>query len=198
MKGLNHILGTSINRWDKKKTFNLNTFSSSEVIKHGVPQDLILHPLYFILYKNDTSVIINRYSKPILSADDTGLILAICNLEDFKTDIKIVFEYLNKWLKASRLSLNFDKTYFVQFTNKNSPQIDPDISYASKLICKPHDTKLLGIYVDSTVLVNSYWTNYTQIKCTLLCSEISQVFLCHRQHWRWFTMPIFILSWSME
>ena len=89
------------------------------------------------IYKNNLSVIINRYSKAILFADDTGLILANCNLEDFKTDTKIVFYYLNKWFKDSRLSLNFDKTYFVNFTTKNSPQIDLVINYTNKLICKP-------------------------------------------------------------
>jgi hypothetical protein len=39
----------------------------------------------------------------------------------------MVFEYLSKWFKANRLSLNFDKTHFLQFTTKNDPQIDLDI-----------------------------------------------------------------------
>lgn len=47
-KGLNYILGT-ISRFEmKNKAFNHNTFSSSEVIKHGVPQETILYPLHFI------------------------------------------------------------------------------------------------------------------------------------------------------
>jgi len=39
----------------------------------------------------------------------------------------------------------------MQFTTKNSPQFYVDISYANKLIYKAHDTKFLGIYLDSTV-----------------------------------------------
>jgi hypothetical protein len=53
------------------------------------------------------------------------------NFEDFKNDIKIEFESLNKWFKGNRL-LNFDKTHFIQVTTKNSPQLDLDISYANK------------------------------------------------------------------
>ena len=97
-------------------------------------------------------MIINRYSKPILFADVTGLILANCNLENFKTDIKIVFYYLSKWFKDNRLSLNSDKPYFVNFITKNSPQIDLVINYTNKLICKSQDTKFLGIYTDSVGL----------------------------------------------
>jgi len=38
----------------------------------------------------------------------------------------------------------------MQFTTKNSPQIDLDINYTNKLIANAHDTKILGIYVDTT------------------------------------------------
>lgn len=42
-------------------------------------------------------------------------------LKDFRNGIKIGFESLNEWFRAKRLS-NFDKTYFIYFTNKSSPQ----------------------------------------------------------------------------
>jgi hypothetical protein len=71
--------------------------------------------------------------------------------EDFKNDINSVFEALNRWFEANKLSLNFDKTHCIPFTTKNSHQIDLDISYANKLICKALDTKFLGIHVDSTL-----------------------------------------------
>jgi hypothetical protein len=44
----------------------------------------------------------------------------------------IVFESLNKWFKANKLSLNFDKTHYILFTTKNRHQIDLVISYANK------------------------------------------------------------------
>ena len=35
------------------------------------------------------------------------------------TDLNIVFGQLNKWFKANLLSLNFDKTYFIQIIYKS-------------------------------------------------------------------------------
>jgi polynucleotide 5'-kinase involved in rRNA processing len=59
-------------------------------------------------------------------------------------------------IQSNRLSLHFDKTYFIQSTTKNRPQIDLYISCAKKLISKAHDTTFLGTYVHYTVLENSY------------------------------------------
>jgi hypothetical protein len=60
-------------------------------------------------------------------------------------------ETLNEWFKANRLSLNLDKSRFMKFTTKNSPQTDLDISCANRLISKVCDTKFLGKYADSTL-----------------------------------------------
>jgi hypothetical protein len=62
-----------------------------------------------------------------------------------------VFEYLNKWFRANSFSLNFEKTHLIQFTIKNGPQINMDISYGNKTIFKAHDTKFLGLSIDSTL-----------------------------------------------
>jgi hypothetical protein len=51
----------------------------------------------------------------------------------------------------NRLSMNLDKTNFMQFTTKNSLQIYLDISYAKKLIIKSSDSEFLGTYVNSTL-----------------------------------------------
>ena len=52
--------------------------------------------------------------------------------------------------------MNFHKIHFLQFTPKKSPEIDLDISYANKLISKAYDTEFLGIYVENTVIGDSY------------------------------------------
>jgi len=54
--------------------------------------------------------------------------------------------------------MNFDKTHFMQFTIKTSPQIDLDFSYTNKLISKFYGTKFLGMYVDSTLS----WKNHVE------------------------------------
>ena len=62
--------------------------------------------------------------------------------------------YLNKWFKARRLLLSFDKTHFIHSQIKTAFEV----VYDNKLISKAYDTKFLGIYADSTLSWNAYWT----------------------------------------
>jgi hypothetical protein len=50
--------------------------------------------------------------------------------------------------------MNFDKIHVMQFTAKNSPQIDLDINYTNKLISKAYDTKFLGKVILSKLHTN--------------------------------------------
>ena len=129
----------------KDKNFNHRIFSDCGVTKLGVTERSVLGCLLLLLYINDLSKIIIGKSKPTSFADDTSIIFIYSNLKDFKHNIKIGFESLNKWFKANRLSLHFDKTHFMQLTIKNKPQIDLDISYANKLIYKAYDINFLRI-----------------------------------------------------
>ena len=63
----------------------------------------ILVPLLFLHHINDLSVIIYGKSEPILFVDDTTLMFTNSNPWDFKNDIKIIFEWLNKCFKGNRL-----------------------------------------------------------------------------------------------
>jgi hypothetical protein len=67
----------------------------------------------------------------------------------------------------------------MQFTTKNKPQIDLDISYANKLISTAYDTKFLGIYVDSRSILS--WKDHVEqithklsAACYAMISVISQ------------------------
>jgi len=55
----------------------------------------------------------NDKSKPVPLVGVNIVIFINSNL-DLNNDIKIEFEFLNKWFKAKRLSLNFDKIYFLE------------------------------------------------------------------------------------
>ena len=103
--------------------------SSWEVIKHGVPQGSILGPLLFLLYINDLPKITNNKnnnnkSKLILFAADTSIIVTNPNPTEFIKYINMTFKNINEWFKTNLLSLNFDKTNFIQFITKNSSCID--------------------------------------------------------------------------
>jgi hypothetical protein len=68
-----------------------------------------------------------------------------------------VFAGLNKWIKANKLTLNFDKTNFMKFctTNKNCASLS--IGYADKTIEEVETTKFLVLQVDN----NLNWKTHT-------------------------------------
>ena len=87
-------------------------------IKYGVPQGSILGPLLFLVYINDLLKAIENKAVPIKFADDTSILITSPNNIQFQSDLNLVSGQINKWFKVNLLSLNFDKTYFIQFTNK--------------------------------------------------------------------------------
>ena len=66
---------------------------------------------------------------PILYADDTTILITSPNNIQFESDLSVVFGQLNKGFKANFFSLNSDKIYFIQFTNKSTCTSDIQIMY---------------------------------------------------------------------
>jgi hypothetical protein len=84
-----------------------------------------LGPLLFLVYINDLPKAVEHKAVPFLFADDTSILLTSPSISHKQSDVNIIFEQLIKWFKANLLFLNFDKTHFIQFTNKCS--CTPDI-----------------------------------------------------------------------
>jgi len=70
------------------------------------------------VYINDLPTAIEHKAIPILFADDTNILISSPNNVKFQSDLNVVFGQLNKWFMTNLLSLNFDKTYVILFTNK--------------------------------------------------------------------------------
>jgi len=87
----------------------------------GVPQGSILGPLLFLLYIKDLPKITNENSKIILYADGTSLIIANPELTNFENKVNRIFQDINRWCDTNLLSLNLDKTHYMQFVNKELP-----------------------------------------------------------------------------
>jgi hypothetical protein len=130
---------------------NNSIYSDGVKIKNGVPQGSILGPLFFLFYINDLPGIITYISQPVLFADDTSILISKPSLTEFINDINKVFGKINDWFKINLLSLNFDKTYYVQFLTKNNHEINIHVSYGNKLITNTHSTNFLGLIIDSTL-----------------------------------------------
>ena len=100
------------------------SFSKWGEITHGVPQGSILGPLLFLPYINDLPQITNENSKIVLFADDTSMIITNPSPSNFERSVNKVIQDINDWFNTNLLSLNLDKTHFIQFVTKNSSSID--------------------------------------------------------------------------
>ena len=112
--------------------------------------------LFFLIYMNDLLNTIADPLKPILFADDTSIIITNPSPSKFKEDINNIIYNINDWFRGNSLSLNFDKTYFLQFRPKNIYEINIKISCDKKLIIETKNTKFLGIDIDCSLS----WKNH--------------------------------------
>jgi len=76
---------------------------------------LILGPLLFLIYINDLPVATDSDTKVVLFADDISIIITRLNQQRFQTGLNKTLSDINLWFKANFLSLNFNKTYYLQF-----------------------------------------------------------------------------------
>jgi hypothetical protein len=109
----------------------------------------MLGPLLLLLYINDVRQTTNNNSKTVLFADDTSMIITTPNPSNFKKSINKIIQDINEWFNTDLLSLNLDKTHFVQFVTKNSSLIDFNIMHGKKKIANAYNTKFLGLTLDN-------------------------------------------------
>ena len=67
------------------------------------------------------SLTMSKYANSIF-ADDTSIIISDTNPEDFKNNINQTTEIKN-WFQSNLLTLNCDKTHFLQFLTKKHIEI---------------------------------------------------------------------------
>jgi hypothetical protein len=127
----NYSLGTS--EWQK--------------VKQDVPQGSILGPLFFLIYINDLSYLINKVSKPILYADDTIILGSNSDSVEHVKVLKTILEKVNKWFMINLLSPNFKKTNLTHF----SSQSNVNVNCGDVHINNTHNIKFLGLIIDSTL-----------------------------------------------
>jgi len=122
-----------------------------------MPQGSILDPL-FLVYINDLPKAIEHKAVPILFADDTSILLTSPNNIQMQSDPNLVFEQLNKWFKSNQVFLNFNKTYFIQFTHKSKCTYDIQIKYEDIQLSLANETKFLGLIINN----NLSWKTHTE------------------------------------
>ena len=130
---------------------NQTSFSAWEKITDGVPQELVLGPLLFLIYVNDLPKTANDKIVPMLFPDNTSIIVKCPNSKDFQANMVTAFNCVNKWFKVNLLSINIDKTHYMQFKTKNKPTLDINIVCDDNLITTLPNIKFLGIYIHDSI-----------------------------------------------
>jgi pyruvate-formate lyase-activating enzyme len=86
-------------------------------------------------------------ANPVLFADNTSMIITKSDPMEFTNTINENIKKINNWFKSNSVSLNIDKTHFLQFHTKFNQNCDPQISYENKQITKIQIIKFLGIII---------------------------------------------------
>jgi hypothetical protein len=104
----------------------------------------------FLFYSNDLPKTIHDNSEIDPFVDDTSTIITSHNPTNFKSSVNNVFQDINRWFATNLLSLNVDKTQFMQFTTETGSLIDLNIMHKNKKIVNICNTKFLGLTLDNT------------------------------------------------
>ena len=118
-------------------------------IKHGVPQGSILGPLLFLIYINDLPRTLDNYAVSVLFADDTSIIISNTNVHEYKRNLKLAIHETNNWFANNLLTVNYNKTHFLQFFTKKRKEVPFQIVTANSLLINSNSTKFLGVTIDS-------------------------------------------------
>ena len=130
-------------------TFANGINSSPDKVTCGVPQGSVLGPILFIIYANDIYRCAQNSMKRLF-ADDTCLSVHHKQITELINLAKIQIKNVIKWCQCNKLTINFDKTYFIIFwaKNKHIPQNINEIEIDGHVIKRVISTKYLGVYVD--------------------------------------------------
>ena len=102
----------------------------------------------------------------ILYADDTSILITGGNKRDFNENCKKAFPDINAWFINNRLTLNFNKTQFLEFrTNHYSNDIIQS-AYDIKGITSATEARFLGLTLDNTLS----WKKHIEQVVSKMCS----------------------------
>lgn len=136
--------------------------SSPTVVKYGVPQGSILGPLLFIAYINDL-LKLNIDGTICSYADDTQLTFQAKNRHELFAKANKGFKVIREWMLDNMLTLNLDKTNYIDFSRKRT--ID---TFKIDDIERKDRVKYLGVTFDDKL----NWKYHIEFACNKLRKTI--------------------------
>lgn len=148
---------------NRRQFVSLNDAKSGlQNVTCGVPQGSLLGPLLFLIYINDFQYCSDVFSF-ILFADDSNIFLSHKNPQVLLQTVNIELSNIITWIHANKLSLNFQKTNYMLFSN--SVKILPgNVLFGGVAIDRVNSTKFLGLYIDDKL----NWKIHVNNICKLL------------------------------
>jgi len=120
----------------------------------------------FPFYISDLTKIITKNNSLVLFADNISLLITDSNNLDFIININQSFHNIKPWFNSNLLTLNFNKTHYVEFRKKNYYQVKTNVKYEHINISNSTETKFLGSIIDETLS----WNQHVHQIATKLCS----------------------------
>jgi hypothetical protein len=110
----------------------------------------------------------------VLYADDISFIITNpCPIE-FVNKLNEILVEVNKWFRNNLLSLNLNKTTYLQFQTKNSQKLDLNITLLNNEITNSTNTKFLGLTIEETLSWKGH-INQILLRLSLACYTIKVI-----------------------
>ena len=95
----------------------------------------------------------DKFSHTILYADDTNIIAASTNYNDWqkKKEVNLTLQFIFEWFKINKLVLNKNKTFGINFSFAETPTHTLNIILYNQNLSLIKLIKFLGIHLDSNL-----------------------------------------------
>jgi len=102
----------------------------------------------------------------VLFADDTSIIITDSNKWDFNINANHTFQDIYPWFNVNLLTLNFNKTQYLEFRTKNYYNVNTQIQSDQKDITNSTEIKFLGLIIDDTLSWKQHIEHVVNRMCT--------------------------------
>jgi len=92
-----------------------------------------------------------------------------------------MFQDINTWFKVNLLTLNLNKTQYLEFRTKNYYNVNTQIKYDQECITSASEIKFLGLTIDDTLSWKQHIEQVLNKMCTAcLCTEEHKTYSTNR------------------